>query len=216
MLKRKFVTILCLALSFPGIRNLYAQSEYVMATVRLMEPAVNLYGTPLASIGASLGYGRAFNNSHWGSEYTAFADNLNSSFKFATNKEFQAATLIAGLAVTPTYCINPKNETIKISGGVSVKTGYNWGQTDVYVPGTDGATGKTLEYKTADAGITIAVAPMVIIALTGEDNRFLCLEFGYDTSSFGTGPSKIRSAYYNPPGYNWGYLFVSIAYRLSN
>jgi hypothetical protein len=214
MLKVKFVTILCLALSLAGIRHLYAQSEYVMAAVRLMEPANNLYGTPLASVGASLGYGKTFNNGHWGAEYTAFADNMNSSFEFATNKEFQAITFIAGLAITPTYCINPENESIRISGGISVKTGYNWGLTDIYLSGTGAAKDETLENKTANAGFTIAFAPEVIIGLINDDNRIRGLEFGYDTSSYGTGASKIKSAYFKPPGYNSGYLFIGIFLRL--
>jgi hypothetical protein len=216
MSKIKFATILCLALSLPGVRSLYAQSEYGMATVRVMEPANNLYGTPIASIGASLGYGKTFNDSHWGAEYTAFADDLNSRFDFATDKYLTATTIIGGLAITSTYCINPKNKFVWVSGGLSVKAGYNWGNTDVYLSGTDGAKDENLENKTANGGFTVALAPKIMIAFKTANANILGLEFGYDTSSFGTGASKIKSAYYNPPDYNSGYLFVGIFLRLPN
>src|ERR1700739_4769467 len=111
-----------LALSLFGTPALYAQSVYATATEsypdftdfivirpRLMQPVSDTYGIKLASFGVNLGYGKVFDNRHWGADATVFGDLLGSEFDFASNKSLQTSTLTTGLSFNPYYVVNPES-----------------------------------------------------------------------------------------------------------
>jgi len=221
----KFAISLCLALSLSGARTLYAQSVYdeserfpdftdfIVIRPRLMQPISDIYGKKIASLGANLGYGKVFNNRHWGADATWFGDLLGSQFNFSPDKYLQTTTITTGLSVNGYYVVNPQSNYFQLSFSLSVNPGYNFGNEAVFQTGAPGTKDKQLENNSAPGGAGVTFSPAVSIGFKGTQGTG-GIEFGYNTSDFGAGLINLASKYYRAPGYNSGYLFVSVFFRL--
>jgi hypothetical protein len=222
----KFAISLGLALSLFGASVLHAQSVYAPATEsypdftdfmvirpRMMQPISDIYGAKLASLGLNLGYGKVFTNRHWGADATVFGDLLGSEFDFAANKDMQTTTFTTGLSFNPYYVVNPQSNYFQLSFSLSVNPGYNFGNEEVFLTGAPGSKDKQLENNSAAGGLGVTFSPAVSIGFKGTQGTG-GIEFGYSTSDFGAGLSSMSSKYYHPLGYNSGYLFVCLFFRL--
>ncbi|HZY39567.1 MAG TPA: hypothetical protein VFE53_23085 [Mucilaginibacter sp.] len=223
----KFLLSLFLLLALAGRDVVHAQSiyetaddtlpnfnDFIVIRPRMMQPISDIYGVKVASLGANLGYGVVFNNRHWGADVTVFGDLLGSEFDFAPNKYLATNTLNTGLSINPYYVINPEAVYFQISFSLSVNPGYNFGWEGVYLKGAAGSDDKQLESNYAPGGFGITFSPAVSIGFKGTQGTG-GVEFGFSSSDFGAGLVNLSSKYYRPLAYNWGYLFVSVFFRLN-
>lgn len=207
---------LVLVFLFCGALTARAQSGGPLIRIGAMQPTANLSDSNLTkgSFQINIGYGKVFAGGHAGLDVTGFADVMKYNFYFDHfDKRFRGTTLYSGIAITPNYCINPDGE-VRVSIGLSIKAGYNWGYGNVYGYSEqhDNYSDK-LESKSLSAGYSFAYSPMVSVAIPGNFGS-VGLELGYDSTNYGTGINRLRSDYYAPLKYNSGYLFAGIFFRL--
>ena len=198
--------IICL-FSIPFCR---AQSGFLIG-IRGITPSNNFLDSKYTSVGVNLGYGKAFLKGRIGTDLTAFADFLSYKHDLPDLRRLDATTFYTGLAINPWYCFNPQNEDVRLSLSLSVKAGYNqgWG---IVTQADLSEQDKQIENKTTDAGFAVAVAPAVNVIIPINIGS-IGISLGYDSSNFGKGINKLKSAYYPPVNYSSGGVFLGFTFR---
>lgn len=194
-----------------------AQSNSLVIRLRSMQPEADVFDNSVSegSIGLNLGYGRVFKGNHLGVDVTAFGDLMNYKFYFGDDKRFDGSTIFTGLSFTPSYIVNP-NSNVQFKLSLSVKGGYYFGLGTVYqyqIPQVNEE--RRIEDKSAGGIVGTALSPVISVQFP-VDFGDVGIETGYDTSDYGAGIRRLRSAYYSPIKYKSGYLFIGAFFRLHN
>lgn len=202
-----FISLGCLTAS--------AQTSGFTFKLRSMQPAADLFNQDIddSSLGLNVGYYHIVKDNHFSYDFTAFGDMMGYRYYVDGDRYLNGTTLYSGLAVTPNYCFNPRGN-VKISVGLSLKAGFNWGYGVVHEYAlNEDDNDPRVESKSVAAGFASAFAPMVIIGVPSDGDTSVGFELGYDTSNYGTGVNRLRSDYYAPLNYHSGYMFLGVFVR---